>query len=197
MKGIDLRDNEILLLNEKIVKLERELSKVNYLLKVACKKNELSAIIDDLTGAYSRHHLTMKFKESINISKRLGYNVSLCMINFDGLSQVNTLYGYDEGDKVLTDFVEVSKKFTREEFDSIFRLKGDNFLFLMTDCKIKDAIHVCERITSEIENVSANSSFSFGVVEVNEKNIILLENYMNAANDIMIKEKIIKRNQSN
>ena len=81
------------------------------------------------------------------------------MINFDELSQVNTLYGYDEGDKVLATFVEISKKLTREEFDFVFRLKGDNFLFLMTDCKVNDAVNVCERIANEIRKFSENSSF--------------------------------------
>ena len=32
-----------------------------------------------------------------------------------------------------------------------------------------------------------------GVVEINEKNIILLENYMNEANDIMKKYKTTKK----
>ncbi|ABR31681.1 diguanylate cyclase [Thermosipho melanesiensis] len=142
-----------------------------------------NAFFDELTGALTRkagfEMLSKKFHE-LKRENKIG---TLIFIDLDGLKKVNDLHGHLEGDKLLKEFVYVSKEFIRKG-DFVVRLGGDEFV-IFVNSEHGDAI------VSRIKN-HTRANFSWGSVNIPAGFKDIVE-AIEKADKKMYKQKILKK----
>ena len=112
---------------------------------------------DILTGVKSRAAMKRKMKE---IDKQKPHQpFGLVNMDVNGLKTVNDSLGHDCGDRLILDSVEVMKECFGA--DSIYRVGGDEFLALVTDCT-KEEFEEKVRRFRELKTDVTNASISAG-----------------------------------
>ena len=110
------------------------------------------AIIDELTGIYNRRFFYLAANKEIDRTVRYHKNLSLILIDIDHYKDVNDHYGHIAGDKVLQRLTQVIQKELRES-DIFSRYGGEEFLILLSNTEIKDAVAVAERLREKVEEL--------------------------------------------
>lgn len=136
------------------------------------KTRELSQYtsIDDKTNTYNRKMGLEMLKNHLSLSRRHKNNLSVCLIDLNGLKSVNESFGYAMGDELIKDVSEMLRSSIRES-DIISRMGGDEFLTVLPECDIIGARKVMRRLTEKIKIYNENSlknynaSISFGISE--------------------------------
>ncbi len=108
-----------------------------------------SLVLDPLTNAYNRHILPSITTEN-KFTFENNENVSILMTDIDFFKVVNDTHGHDQGDIVLKDVANVIKSCTRGG-DYILRWGGEEFIVIMPNCSIDEAVHAAERIRLYVE----------------------------------------------
>jgi len=80
-------------------------------------------LTDKLTGLHNR----LKLIEDLKNKK----NVKLILINIDSFKEINNVYGYEIGDKVLKTLAERLKSFVSNHNLWVYKLSGDEFAILV------------------------------------------------------------------
>ena len=112
--------------------------------KVLSKLNE-RAIIDELTGAYTRKYFN-EFTESIFENKKRG-PVSVLAIDIDFFKKINTDFGHDGGDLILREVARITRLGLRTSRDDhLFRLGGEEFCILLFGLNREDSYYAAETI---------------------------------------------------
>jgi len=100
-----------------------ELRKLADKLEIVTSNLRNITIRDDLTGLYNKRYidnvLEMEFKKAV----RYKSSVTILLIGIDGLKNINEIYGYEIGNKVLCEFAVLIQNSTRE-VDTVARLGG-------------------------------------------------------------------------
>ncbi len=147
-------------------------------LQEAYAKVEQLATIDTLTGVFNRRHFFNIAKQYLEIAKR--NKSELCVVSFDldKFKNINDTYGHQAGDKVLIEFTNIVNHFMRKS-DIFGRIGGEEFVSIMQNTSIKDAILVCEKIRKKAESSSIeykediiDFSVSIGIVELSYESSI-------------------------
>jgi diguanylate cyclase (GGDEF)-like protein len=90
------------------------------------------------------------------------------MIDIDHFKEVNDKHGHKVGDKVLVEFANVIKENLRGS-DIYARWGGEEFIVLMPETKIEQALKVAERLRKSVENYNFSEisklTISIGVVQ--------------------------------
>jgi len=102
---------------------------------------------DPLTGIFNRRKIYDTLEKEIERKKRYGMPVSLIIFDIDYLKRVNDTHGHDTGDLMIAKISSILKKELRIT-DHIGRVGGDEFLIVLPNSAIKDAIILAERIKS-------------------------------------------------
>ena len=79
------------------------------------------------------------------------------MIDLDGFKAINDRYGHMPGDAVLSAVADQLHRMLRQS-DVRCRLGGDEFLVILPDTPIDDAIRVAESVRSAIEALEIQSA---------------------------------------
>jgi len=123
---------------------------------------------DFLTGLYNRKKFNELLNREIDRSLRYNHTFSLAMIDIDHFKEVNDKHGHKVGDKVLVEFADVIKENLRVS-DIYARWGGEEFIVLMPETKIEQALKVAERLRKAVENYSFSDisklTISIGVVQ--------------------------------
>jgi len=150
--------NELLYLNTKFIKLEMS--------------------IDHLTGAFNRRSFEAIIKKLLEISQITNAPITLAMADLDYFKKINDTFGHLAGDEALKHFVNIIKRNLRKS-DYVFRIGGEEFLILLPNIKLKDAIEVIERIRKDLEEnplhydgKEIKITASFGLAEVDKNKYI-------------------------
>ncbi|MEW5762328.1 MAG: diguanylate cyclase [Bacillota bacterium] len=102
------------------------------------------AILDPLTGSYTRKFLFERLEEEIDRHRRYGQIFSLLMCDLDDFKQVNDRLGHLAGDFVLREFAA----FLRWNFrgsDIVARYGGEEFVVLLPGTPLAKAVTVAGR----------------------------------------------------
>ena len=108
---------------------------------------------DLLTGAFNRRKFDPFIGQEMDKSVLYGSPFSIIMYDIDNFKQINDTNGHDKGDRVLQDITTLIK-LTLRTTDRLFRWGGDEFIVLLPDIGIGDAVKVAQRIRSTIEAYS-------------------------------------------
>ena len=106
------------------------------------------ATYDPLTGLANRNLFIDRLKSEMDSCKRNNVLTAVLFIDLDGFKSVNDSYGHDVGDKLLQ---EVAKRFRRivRSSDTVSRMGGDEFTFIITNLKCMSGLDVVlEKIKS-------------------------------------------------
>ncbi len=95
----------------------------------ANKKLRELALIDPLTGLYNHRFLEKSIEAEFDRAKRMGYPLSVVMLDIDYFKSINDLYGRKFGDLVLKQFAEYLQQ-TFRKYDVITRLEGEKFVVI-------------------------------------------------------------------
>jgi len=159
-------------------------------------KLEEMALRDALTGLYNRHKFDDSLKEHIALSYRYKQPLSLILCDVDHFKKINDLHGHLEGDQVLQTLATLIKDVVRES-DIVARWGGEEFIILLPNTNLADAIGVAEKIRQHIEahfrhNIYA-VTVSCGVSEF-QKNETQLH-WFNRVDTMLYKAKDLGRNR--
>ena len=129
------------------------------------------AIIDSLTGLFTRRHFDIRIDDMFRLARRYGTPFSLILLDIDHFKQVNDTHGHRAGDRVLSEAAEVITCVIRE-CDSAFRYGGEEFAVLLPETNSEHAYSIAERIRkavkshrAEVEDSQVSVTVSLGVAE--------------------------------
>ncbi|GMU55261.1 MAG: hypothetical protein AMXMBFR33_44070 [Candidatus Xenobia bacterium] len=110
-------------------------------------------LVDPLTGAYNRRHLEVCLRSAIERLRRYGTPCSLLALDVDHFKRINDQYGHDAGDRVLRAVVELLGRRLRQ-LDLVFRTGGEEFVVLLGDTELCDALLVAEDLRRTLASSS-------------------------------------------
>jgi len=128
------------------------------------------AVTDTLTGVWNRRHATELLTADLS-ARRPGQALSLLMLDIDHFKTINDTFGHQAGDHVL---IEVASRLRRSlrGNDMVARWGGEEFVVLLRDCVLSDALRLAEDIRAAIAEVPFGTmgslTASFGVAEVRD-----------------------------
>ncbi len=109
------------------------------------------AVLDQLTGVFNRGGFAEIANREIERAHRFGGLLSLLFLDLDHFKKVNDSYGHPIGDLVL---IEVVKRWKTElrAVDVIGRYGGEEFVVLLLEVNLMDAVLIAERLRSVVVN---------------------------------------------
>lgn len=113
--------------------------------KRAAEQIHYLANYDLLTGLPNRSQLNDRIKYALNDAKRNGGEIALLFLDLDRFKDINDTLGHSIGDMLLTELAKRVKKLIREE-DTLSRLGGDEFIFMLPHTSTQGAAFVAEKI---------------------------------------------------
>ncbi len=158
------------------------------------------AMIDTLTGAYTKNALLKELDLKVKLALRHNYRTSIMFIDIDDFKQFNDSNGHLLGDKLLADFTTLLKQCCRKT-DIIGRFGGEEFViisphtdkrgaFVLAD-KLREAVS-CHKFTGHAQDVSV--TFSGGIAAVPDDGSDACE-VLKKADDAMYKSKKTGKNR--
>lgn len=102
-------------------------------------------LTDPLTGVNNRRYVERRLLEEIGRCRRQGTALSCIYIDIDHFKQINDRVGHQGGDEVLREVAGRIKAELRLS-DALGRFGGEEFVVLLIDAELGDAMHVAERI---------------------------------------------------
>lgn len=112
---------------------------------------EKLAITDYLTGLYNVRYFYQRIIEEFSRAERYILPISCMMLDIDYFKKINDRYGHKIGDKVLQEFAQVLKKFTRRS-DVLSRYGGEEFIMLLPQTSAEGALAEAERIRAFVKS---------------------------------------------
>ncbi len=120
--------------------------------ELANRNRELSelAVRDGLTRAFRRGHIEGELRRLIKGLHRRHDDFCVLMMDIDFFKRVNDDYGHAEGDEVLRRLAATSQTQLRET-DLFGRWGGEEFIVLMPQTKLADAVEAAQRVRRAID----------------------------------------------
>lgn len=195
----DLREQEVSArlkgLAERVAHMEQEAQGYREHLEVQRQK----ALIDPLTGLPNRAAWSERLDYEVNAWHQRGNSLSLAMLDLDHFKRINDGYGHLAGDKVLKIIANVLSKRLRPT-DFIARFGGEEFVLLMPDSALADALAVGEVLREAIaacpfhfkgEPVTITVSMGVAQFQAGERSDLALKR----ADEALYRAKAAGRNQ--
>ncbi|WP_338486335.1 diguanylate cyclase [Pseudomonas trivialis] len=134
-------------LAERVANMEQEAMGYREHMEVQRQK----ALIDPLTRLPNRAAWSERLDHEVNAWHQRGNSLSLAMLDLDHFKRVNDGYGHLAGDKVLKIIANVLRKHLHGRH-FIARFGGEEFVLLMPDTSLTQALAVGEVLRSAIES---------------------------------------------
>jgi diguanylate cyclase len=153
---------------------------------------------DHLTGSLNRRGLNDVIERELARSARHSSPLCVAMLDLDDFKSLNDEHGHVAGDRALIHLVRVIKE-TLRIIDVIGRFGGEEFLILLPDTNIDDAMQAILRLQRELarqifiyDHQRLPITFSVGVASrnANEDPSLLIKR----ADDAMYKAKMAGKN---
>lgn len=186
-----LQREHLELLADKLYQKVSELEKANDRLR------NLS-LTDALTGLNNRRGFMILATGLLKFARRAAYSVCLLYIDLDSLKYINDTFGHAAGDAAITQFSRILTDTFRDS-DVIGRLGGDEFVAMIADATKSDLASIQTRLHSKVDDYNLRSdpgqglSFSLGVIRVEPKSTITMEELLAEADAAMYQHKISRK----
>jgi two-component system cell cycle response regulator len=107
------------------------------------------AVTDQLTGLHNRRYMTGQLDSLVKRATMGGEPVSALLIDIDFFKKINDTFGHDIGDEVLREFALRLASNVRA-IDLPCRFGGEEFVVIMPDTQLADALRIAERIRNNV-----------------------------------------------
>jgi len=196
---------EIVILNQDLSNLTRELHKKNAALRRVNQELEAAnerilelTRIDPLTQVANRRYFDERIREMVSLSKRRSHPLSIIMTDLDKFKDVNDTFGHDAGDRVLEGYAELMKRMVRTE-DLVARFGGEEFIILLPQTDSAQAYALAERIRERLsqEDFIGNHHIvtaSFGISQLKQNETI--SDFIKCADRALYQAKESGRNRT-
>ncbi|UTO55274.1 PleD family two-component system response regulator [Neoehrlichia mikurensis] len=177
-KAFDIGINDYIMTpidkNELIARVNIQIKRKRYqdALRMHLDNNVAMSIIDPLTGCYNRRYFDIHFQNIVSESIKKDKNLSFMIIDIDHFKEVNDTLGHMIGDELLQQFKQRLESNIRVT-DLLARFGGEEFVIILPDTNLREAIEVAERLKNKIAqepfNVSTGNIFktvSIGISEM-------------------------------
>ncbi|MEZ4526904.1 MAG: GGDEF domain-containing protein, partial [Desulfobacterales bacterium] len=104
---------------------------------------------DALTGLYNRGAIFDRLEGQLALAKRTGHPLSVILADIDFFKIINDRHGHIAGDEVLRE-VSLRLQTHLRDSDSLGRYGGEEFLFVLFPCSVKEVGKAAERFRSAI-----------------------------------------------
>jgi len=112
---------------------------------------EFLADHDPLTKLFNRRRLPLAVGEAV-AEARAGRMGALLYIDLDNFKVVNDTLGHEAGDRLLLAVADILRNTVRAE-DILVRFGGDEFVIVLPDCSVPNAINIGEGLRGNLENL--------------------------------------------
>jgi len=109
------------------------------------KETEHRATHDFLTGIHNRAAIMGLLEREASRCQRTRQEMGLLIADIDHFKNINDTYGHPVGDQVLKQLALRMASALRP-YDSLGRLGGEEFLILVSNCALSEALAVAERL---------------------------------------------------
>ncbi len=116
-------------------------------------KLEQASYTDSLTSLYNRRYFNLLFDREFKRALRNAQPIVFMMLDIDFFKQYNDTYGHIQGDQALQAVAKVLASTLQRPGDYPFRLGGEEFGVVITDCDCQKARNMGEKIRSAIEEL--------------------------------------------
>lgn len=104
---------------------------------------------DQLTGSLNRRGLASVLEHTLARAQRNHSPVSVALLDMDNFKKLNDTHGHAAGDAALVHLVRVVKR-TLREMDVIGRFGGEEFVIVLPDTWLEDAMLVMTRLQAAL-----------------------------------------------
>jgi diguanylate cyclase (GGDEF)-like protein len=111
---------------------------------------ERLSLTDDLTRLRNARYLRQFLVNEIKRARRYRSNVAALFLDLDDFKLINDLHGHLSGSHALMEVAAVVLPSVRDT-DCVVRYGGDEFVLVLTETGIDEAVQVAERIRTKIE----------------------------------------------
>lgn len=157
--------SELYLVKEGINRMQSEIEKRE-------KKLKLIAETDALTNIYNRGAIMKLLEIEVRRSREFQTEFSLIMFDLDKFKVLNDNYGHQFGDTVLRGVSSLIKNELKRR-DLFGRYGGEEFLIILPDTPLQEAVGVAERLRGKVENLTweydIRVTISLGVEEYRDE----------------------------
>ncbi|MFC7296914.1 GGDEF domain-containing protein [Herminiimonas aquatilis] len=115
------------------------------------KLEQMSELVreDQLTGSLNRRGLEDVFERELARAERRASPLCIAMLDLDDFKKINDNYGHTAGDEALIHLVRVIKE-TLRTMDIIARFGGEEFLIVLPDTPLEEAVQTITRLQREL-----------------------------------------------
>jgi diguanylate cyclase (GGDEF)-like protein len=125
-----------------------------------------TAARDKLTGLYNRRLFEEQFEAAVARSLRQKEELTLLVVDLDGLKRINDVSGHVAGDNALRTLSDALRATIRSS-DVACRIGGDEFAVVLPGSTAEDAVAVAERAQEMLAEIGRGQySFSGGIARV-------------------------------
>jgi two-component system cell cycle response regulator len=107
------------------------------------------AVTDALTGLHNRRYMAGQLQALVSRANHSGPGVAVLILDIDHFKAINDGFGHDAGDEVLREF-SVRLATNVRAIDLPCRLGGEEFVIVMPDTGMEDALLIAERIRRDV-----------------------------------------------
>lgn len=126
---------------------------INLKLREANTQLAILATTDSLTGVANRRSVVERVEHELERSRRTNTTLALLLIDLDHFKAINDCFGHPTGDVVLKCFVNKMATLVGSG-DVVGRLGGEEFVVLMPETPMEQAVAMAQRICSSARQLS-------------------------------------------
>jgi len=118
---------------------------------------------DPLTGLYNRPHLNICLEDTLTEVHRSGEAASFMVVGLEHFDLINSVYGYESGDAVITEIGKRLKDNMRDR-DIVGRFSGAKIGIILPECGDRDMLVAGYRVVNLLrENVVATDKGTIAI----------------------------------
>ena len=163
------------------------------------KKARRDSEIDPLTGVGTRRVLDQALKVEYSRALRYKHSFSVAIMDVDNFKEINDNAGHAAGDRMLQKLAKIMRHNVRMTDIIIARYGGDEFVLLMPETKLNEAMVLLERLRRQVKTISISKvppvTISCGVAEWSGSSDESAENILQRADTALYEAKHTGRNR--
>ncbi len=152
MRDTKIAQTEALRSRDEMVVARQEVQEAEArIVELESKLEQMSELVreDQLTGSLNRRGLDDAFEREVARAERRQAPLCIALLDLDDFKRLNDTYGHTAGDEALIHLVRVVKD-TLRTMDIIARFGGEEFLIVLPDTPLDEAVQTVTRLQREL-----------------------------------------------